>query len=158
MKNILLVKDIMATELVSIPYDATIKEAAEILHKGRFSGGPVIDKAGNLVGVISEKDLFRALYPTYREIYQEEDLSILLDPQNLEDWLKDAGGKKIKDILQKPITTTPQTPLVKAAAVMLARGIHRLPVLDNGKLVGIISRRSIYRRIFNHIFGFDNNL
>lgn len=153
----LLVKDIMLTKFITLPLSASLREAAEILHRGGFSGAPVADEQGKLVGVISEKDIFRALYPTYGEFYEQEEAVPTMGPENLEAWLKDAGSKKIKDILiAEPITTTPDTPLVKIGAIMLARGIHRLPVLQNGKLVGMISRRRLYRAIFNHLFGFQS--
>lgn len=154
MKNIILVKDIMREDYTSIPQDATIREAAEILHQGGFSGAPVVDKEGKLIGIISEKDLFQALYPSYGEFYEQEETIPTMGLQELQHWLKDAGSKPIKEFIKKPITTTPDTALVKIGALMLAKGIHRLPVLENEKLVGIISRRRLYRAIFNHIFEF----
>lgn len=155
MPKILLVKDIMATKFVTIPARATVREAAEILHRGGFSGAPVVDEQGELVGVISEKDLFRALYPSYKEFYEQESLIPKVDPDGMEEWLKEAGSKSIQEVIKKPITTTPDSPLVQIGALMLARSIHRLPVVDNGKLVGVISRRRLYRAIFNHLFGFN---
>ena len=155
MDRILLVKDMMVKNFTAIPQDATIREAAEILQNGGFSGAPVVDGKNNLVGIISEKDLFQTLYPTYDEFYQEEALIPTMDSEAMQKWLKESGNKRIKDIIKKPISTTPETPLVKIGAIMLAQGIHRLPVLENGKLVGIITRRSLYRTIFRHLFGFD---
>lgn len=155
MRNkILLVKDIMVKNLTTIPEDATIRQAAEILHRGEFSGAPVVDAKGNLVGVISEKDLFASLYPTYQEFYAQEAVLPCCNPEGMEEWLRDAGNKKIFEIIKKPITTTPDAPLVQVGATMMARGIHRLPVVRKEKLVGMISRRSLYRAIFNHLFGF----
>lgn len=156
MPTVLLVNDIMATRFTTIPERATVREAAEILHRGGFSGAPVVDDQGGLVGVISEKDLFRALYPTYQEFYEQEALIPKVDPDGMEEWLKEAGSKRILDIVKKPITTTPETPLTQIGAIMLAKNIHRLPVLENGRLVGIISRRRLYRAIFNHLFGFTS--
>lgn len=154
MRHVLLVKDTMITRFTTVPADATIRQAAEIMHRGGFSGAPVVDATGALVGVISEKDLFRALYPTYQEFYEQEALIPKVDPDGMEEWLKEAGSQPIADSIKTPITTTPDTPLVQIGAIMLARNIHRLPVLQDGTLVGMISRRSLYRAIFNRLFGF----
>ncbi len=114
----------------------------------------MVNKAGDLVGVVSEKDIFRALYPTYGEFYAFEEIPAK-SPDQMQEWLKEQGDKLIKDFMKEPITTTPETPLVKIAAIMMARNIHRLPVVENGKLLGMISRRVIYRAIFNTVFGFE---
>lgn len=149
----ILVKDVMVTKFKTISQEATIREASKILHRGGFSGAPVVNKKGAFVGIISEKDLFKALYPSYSEYYEEEIIPSL-GPEEMEKWLAESSNKQIKNLVKEPITTTPETPLVKIGALMLAKNIHRLPVLKNGKLVGVISRRLIYRSIFNHLFGF----
>lgn len=154
MHKVLKVKDIMIKKFTSIPYEASLKEAAKILHEGAFSGAPVMDKDGNLKGIISEKDLFRALYPSYGEFYEQEELIPTMGPDEMQNWLLDASDKKIQDIVKEPITTSRETPLVQVGALMLARGIHRLPVMEGEKMVGIITRRDIYRAIFNYLFGF----
>jgi CBS domain-containing protein len=154
MHKILKVKDIMRKKFTSIPYESSLKEAAQILHDGGFSGAPVTDKDGNLKGVISEKDLFRALYPSYGQFYEQEEMIPTMGADEMQNWLLDASDKKIKDIIKDPITTVPETPLVQVGALMLARGIHRLPVMENDKMVGIITRRDIYRAIFNFLFDF----
>ena len=77
-----------------------------------------------------------------------------MNSEEVQNWLLSASDKKIKDILKEPITTTPETPLVQVGALMLAQGIHRLPVMDGDKMVGIITRRDIYSAIFNYLFDF----
>lgn len=155
MPTALLVRDVMSTKLATIPQSVTIREAAEMLHRGNFSGAPVVSPQGQLVGVISEKDLFSAMFPTYGQFYLQEELIPKMDAGGMEAWLRDAGAKPIAGLIKPPITTTPETPLVQVGAIMIARGIHRLPVVDGGKLVGIISRRELYRALFDHLFGFD---
>ena len=156
--QLILVKDIMEKSVVTVSENKTIKEVAEILHKGGFSGCPVVNEQLRVIGVISEKDIFRSLYPSYDDYYR--DVSIpTMGPSEMEAWLRESGSKKIKEILSgPPITTTPNTPLVKVGAIMLARNIHRLPVVDNDKLVGIITRRQLYRSLFNHLFKFKNTI
>lgn len=155
MHKLLKVKDIMVKKFISIPYESSLKEAAQILHEGGFAGAPVVDEGGNLKGVISEKDLFRALYPSYGEFYEQVEMIPTMDSDEMQNWLISASDKKIKDIIKEPITTTAETPLVQVGALMLAQGIHRLPVMDGGKMVGIITRRDIYSAIFNYLFEFE---
>jgi len=153
MLKVLLVKDYMEKKVVKIPLEATIFETMNILHEGGFSGAPVVDKKGKLVGVISEKDLFAALYPSYQEFYESGSLVPTLSPAELEAWLKSSGRKKIETLITgDPITTAPDEPLVKVGAVMIARNIHRLPVLKKGKLVGIITRHILYKTVFEYLF------
>ncbi|TSC76246.1 MAG: putative signal-transduction protein containing cAMP-binding and CBS domain [Parcubacteria group bacterium Gr01-1014_31] len=156
MHRVLTVRDVMITKFTAIPRDATIRQAAELMHRGGFSGAPVVDSHGKLTGVISEKDLFRALYPTYGEFYAQEALIPKMDPGGMEEWLRDEGAKPIAEFVKPAITTTPETPLVQIGAIMLARNIHRLPVLEDGRLVGMVSRRRLYQAIFNHLFGFTH--
>lgn len=155
MNKVLLVKDIMIKKVITVKADATIQETAEILAKDGFSGAPVVNEYNELVGVISEKDLFKALYPSYKEFYLEDSLALLADPDKMQELIQDKGAVKIKEIIEdKPITVTPETPLVRAGAIMLAKHVHRLPVIEKEKLVGLISRRDLYRTIFKELFKF----
>ncbi|MEK7077096.1 MAG: CBS domain-containing protein, partial [Patescibacteria group bacterium] len=59
------VKDVMGKDVVTVSPETTYEEAARLLDGHKISGLPVVDKGGNLVGMLSEKDLFKALYPKY---------------------------------------------------------------------------------------------
>lgn len=146
------VAEIMKKDVVVIKKGTSYQEVAEILVKNKISGAPVVDKEGKIIGVISEKDLFRAVYPSYREFYESPESH--LDFEKLEEEAKKAGGKKVEEFMSpRLITANPDTPVLKIGALMVATGIHRVPVVEKGKVVGMVSRRDIYRAILKERFG-----
>lgn len=140
------VSQVMSKKPITIIEDATLVEAAKVLIKKKISGAPVIDKRKKLVGVISEKDLFKALYPSYQDYY--DDPSAWLDPEEMEKKAQEAANKKIKELMTKKIiSVTSDTPVMRVGAIMLARGIQRVLVVDGGELRGLVSRRDIYQKV-----------
>ncbi len=137
----------MTTPVVTIAEHSSYEEAARVLHDHHISGAPVVDDDGRVIGMISEKDLFRVLYPFEKSFYEHPELYLNFEMRE----------NKIEEIRRDPITPfltkrvlsiVPETPILKAGGLMLARGIHRLPVInETGILVGIVSRRDIFGRI-----------
>ena len=115
---------IMRKDVVSIPEDATVEQAMRELLTHDISGAPVIDKDGNLVGIVSEFPLMEAIY----------------DPG-----LKAAPVSQLmtKDVL----TVSESTMLSDVASIFVAHRIRRVPVLRNGRLVGLVSRPDLLRYI-----------
>lgn len=137
----------MAKKVISIPANATLRKAAMILAEYKISGAPVVSEAGKLLGIISEKDLFKALYPSHAEFYETPGVWIDLD--GLEKRTAEAADKPILDLMNKNvITVNPDTPLMQVGSLMLVRGIHRVVVVDQqGGIVGMATRRDIYQNI-----------
>ena len=134
----MMVREVMTTEVASIRDTATIKEAAGALVDRRVSGLPVVDDAGAVVGVISEADFVRAAGHSgaLRNL-----LTRLFDPGPDR---SDSSIGKVRDVMTSPARTiTPHEPVSRAAALMGKWGVNRLPVVDRGQLVGIISRADI---------------
>ncbi|MBI4427231.1 MAG: CBS domain-containing protein [Candidatus Magasanikbacteria bacterium] len=147
----MLVKDVMYTDVVCLKNDMNFLEAAELFLQNKISGAPVLDSAGNLAGVLSEKDLFRALYPSYQSFYQNP--TPFLNEKELEETAQDAKEKTIDQIMsRRVVTTTPNTHVLKVGGLMIASGIHRVPVVENGKVVGMVSRGTIYRAVLRYTF------
>lgn len=146
------VKDIMYTDVACLKPTTTFIEAAELFLKHKISGAPVVDDAGKLVGVISEKDLFRAMYPSYKSFYTNP-TPYVNNEDELEDSAKEAKNKQIDEIMVKRVVTaTPETSILKIGGLMVATGIHRVPVVENGKVVGMVSRGTIYRAVLQASF------
>lgn len=147
------VRDVMRTDLVLVQKSSTYKEVAKILYDRKISGAPVVDETGRLVGVISEKDLFKVLYPYYKTFYATpQDYA---DLENRENKAQEVQDHSIEGYMTKDVVTiAPDEPIMSAGATMLARHVHRLPVVENGKLIGMVSRKSIYRAILQQKFGF----
>ncbi len=147
------VKEVMKTEVQILKKGMTHRQAAEFLLKNKISGAPVIDEHSQLIGLVSEKDIFKAIYPSYRSFYESPEL--YLDWDELEKNAHAASDKKVEDFMaERLITTTPETPILKVGGLMVATGIHRVPVVDiKGNLVGMVSRGDIYRAILREHFG-----
>jgi len=146
------VKEIMKTEVIRLNQNMSWREAAAMLLENNISGGPVVDDEGSLVGVLSEKDLFRGIYPSYEDFYKTPGAH--LDFEKLEKEAGQVENKTVGNVMNKRlITASPDDPILKIGGQMVASGIHRVPVVDENKnLVGTVSRGDIYRAILANYF------
>jgi CBS domain-containing protein len=132
------VKDLMTREVLTLAPNTTVREAAEILATEHVSGAPVV-RLGTVVGMVSSMDLleFIAGLPADPEAVSGGLDHGILDDHTVEEAMTRGPIKTIA--LDAPAST--------AAEMMQQEGIHRLPVLDNGKLVGIISTTDLVKAI-----------
>lgn len=153
----MLVKEVMKKNTITVKLGTGYREVARILLENGISGAPVVDAGGNLAGIVSEKDLFRALYPTYGYFYTSP--QEFVDFEKLEREAKRAREKKVEECMSlRLITTTADTSVLKVGALMVATGIHRVPVVDDqGRLTGIVTRGDIYRAIMAEHFEISEN-
>ena len=148
------VEDVMVKEVVTIPVSATYEEAAKTLYDNHFSGAPVVDNEGNLVGMLSEKDLFKGLFPFYAEYHDNP--HEYKNHEEREHAVEDVRKRKVKEFMSTQLTIIePHAPILRAGAIMLAKGIFRLPVVKGEKLVGLVTRENIYRAIFKKYLHFS---
>lgn len=142
----MLVRDIMETRVVSIKKGTTYEEAAKILYAKDVSAAPVVDENDRLVGVISEKDLYRILFPFYKSYYQNPEM--YTDLESRETKIDEVRNKKVEEFMSTDLATiAPDAPVMRAGGIMLARNVHFLPVVEHGKVVGIVSGRGIFKKI-----------
>ena len=145
------VREIMKTNVFKIRIGTTFTNVARQLLEFVVSGAPVVDNADRLLGIISEKDLFRAIYPRYQDFYEAPEA--FLDFQKLENEATSIKDAPVESFMSRRlITASPDTPILKIGAIMVATGIHRVPVVENGILVGMVSRGDIYRAILREYF------
>ena len=136
----------MIASVVTISPSATYEEAVKVLHENKISGMPVVSQHGKIVGILSEKDLFRAMYPLYEEYILEP--HIYHDQEQQEEEIKTIRKQPVEKFMSKQVVTIEiDAPILRAGGLMLARNLHRLPVMENGKLVGIVTREDIYGAI-----------
>ncbi|MBP9731918.1 MAG: CBS domain-containing protein [Candidatus Magasanikbacteria bacterium] len=146
------VKELMDTNKVSVTPGTTYEEVARLLYTNQLSGVPVIDDKDQVVGFVSEKDIVRILYPWYKSFYDSPES--YTDMEARESKAGDIRNTKVEVFMKRNIlTVTPDDPIMKAGALMLAHDVNRLPVVENGKVVGVVSRDSIYKVILKKNFG-----
>lgn len=144
------VADIMTTNVLTVKTETTIRELAELFVTNRISSLPVVDAAGNLIGMVTESDLVeqsKSLHlPTVISLF---DWVIYLESEKtLEKELQKMGGRTVADVYQTEIATiSPSASLSEAADLMSSRHVNALPVVDNGSLVGIVARIDIIRTL-----------
>jgi CBS domain-containing protein len=142
--------DVMTSDVITVEPDMTIQSLAALLASSGISGAPVVDSGGSLVGIISEGDLLhRAEIGTARR-HRERRRSWWLDhfaSDLARDYVK-SHGRTVKDLMTRDVVTvTEDTDLGEVAALMEAKRIKRVPVVREGKIVGIISRANIVRAV-----------
>ena len=114
------VHDVINKDVLTISANVTVEEAIRRLVENHISGMPVVDEEEQLVGIISEFQLLETLY--FPEI----------------------RGMLVRDVMTKDVlTVAPNTMLSDATSLLVAHRIRRLPVVDNGKVVGVVSRRDL---------------
>ena len=146
------VRDVMITPVITVSPKTTYEDAASLLRKHDVSGVPVVDDHGKLLGVVSEKDLFRAMYPLYGEYILEPHAYYNQEIQ--EEEIEIIRKQPVEKYMSKQVITIDiDAPILRAGGLMLARGLHRLPVIENGKMVGIVSREDIYSAVLKKHLG-----
>ena len=142
--------DVMTTDVITVDPDTTVQNLATLLAERGISGAPVVDSNGRLVGVISEGDLLhRAEIGTARR-HRVRRRSWWLDhfaSDLARDYVK-SHGRTVKEIMTRDVVTvTEDTDLAEIAELLEAKRIKRVPVVREGKVVGIISRANIVRAV-----------
>lgn len=146
------VSDVMKTPIPTLSPNMNWKQAAEFFLEHRLSAAPVVDSNGKLVGILSEKDLFHGLFPQYGEwlIHPENYLDY---EQTESDMFRDSAKRLVEEVMcRKLIIAEPDTPILKIGALMVARGVHQVPVVADGMLVGMVQRGKIYMEILKKHF------
>ena len=136
-------KDVMTTEVVYAGPETSVRAIAQTLLKRRISGVPVADDDGRVIGMISEGDLMRR---PESETDQPRSwwLELIEGPEDRAGHYLKSHGLTARDVMtREPITVTEDTPLEEIATLLERKAIKRVPVLRNGKLVGIVSRADL---------------
>jgi len=137
------VKDVMTRAVISVTPSQSVQEAVALMLKNRISGLPVVDRSGNLVGIVSEGDfLRRGEIGTQRR--RPKWLEFLVGPGRLADEYVHAAGSKIDEVMTpEPYTVTETDTVETVVGLMERRHIKRLPVVRDKKVVGIVTRANL---------------
>ncbi|MEJ2220247.1 MAG: CBS domain-containing protein [Desulfobacterales bacterium] len=146
------VKDIMTKEVIAVSPDTEIVSAAKILLENRINGMPVIDAFGRLVGIICQSDL----------VAQQKGIPIPSLFTLLESYIPLTSIKRIDKEMEKiaaltvkeamtlePVTVSPETDIEEVAKLMVDKKYHTLPVMDGGKVVGIVGKEDVLKTLLS---------
>lgn len=142
----MLVRDRMTLNPHTVSPDTPVAEALSYMRQKKVRRLPVVDKKGRLVGIISEKDLLYAS-PSPATSLSVYEVGYLLSKLQL------------KEIMTKKVTTiSPDAPLEEAARVMVDHSVSGLPVLEDGKLVGIITETDVFKTLIEMMGARDSGV
>jgi CBS domain-containing protein len=135
------VRDAMTREVKVVRPEASLKEVASILTEHRISGLPVVDDGGDVLGVISEGDILFKETADVPHRFQR-----LLHHKEASAVASKVEARTAGEAMSAPaVAVEPFWPLAQAAALMIEHGVKRLPVVEDGKLVGILTRFDLVR-------------
>jgi len=137
------VEDVMTASVVTARPETPLKEVAVQLSEHGISGMPVVNDAREVLGVVSEADLL--VKEAGSTAPRAGLLARLLDGADQKDQRKLTARVAGDALTAPPITIAPYVSVTSAAAEMLERGINRLPVVEDGRLVGIVTRADLVR-------------
>ncbi|SFP98547.1 CBS domain-containing protein [Tranquillimonas alkanivorans] len=138
-------RDVMTREVVSARPDTPVAEVARLMMARGISGVPIVDDGGTLLGLVSEGDLLRRVEPE-RSGGRSWWLRLFAG-ENAEDFVK-TEGRHARDVMTKEVVTaTPDTHLGEIARLLESRRIKRVPVVEGGRLVGIVSRANLLHAV-----------
>jgi CBS domain-containing protein len=134
----MLVRDYMSTKLVTLDPDMDILRAVHELIRNNISGAPVLGEGGKLVGILTERDCMRIVMQA--------------------DYYSMPGGPVGNFMSDNPQSISPEESILNVAQFFINGRFHRYPVVENDRLVGMISRRDVMRAMGKHYLRVPKNL
>jgi CBS domain-containing protein len=146
----MIARDVMTRDVVSVIPDTPVRKIASLLVEHRIGAVPVIDDGGAPIGIVSESDLIRPDRGA-REAWRRSWLEILAEGEPLAPellaWL-DSQNRSARAVMSAPVITVNQeTDLREIAEILTTRRIKRVPVVTDGRIVGIISCADLVRAL-----------
>jgi CBS domain-containing protein len=140
-------RDVMVSPVITASPGSTVKSVAETFLKHHISAVPVVNDAGKIVGIISEGDLLRRV-ESGTERRRSWWLKAMVGSDSLASEYVKAHAHRVEDVMSRDvITASPETPLQEIASVLEKHSIKRVPIVENGKLVGIVSRANLVQAV-----------
>ena len=146
------VRDLMTTQVVTLKPDDTVKKAVIKFALDNVSGAPVVDNRNHLMGILSENDILDLILD-YQDKLEEDNPDDVMLNYPMDSAMEDGKLKSISDeisnmvisdIMKRTVlTTSPDTTIMEVLRAMIEMKVNRLPVVEKGVLVGIISRGDI---------------
>lgn len=151
------VRDLMTTQVVTVRPTDTLRQATIKFAVDNVTGAPVVDNRNHMVGIITENDILGLILKFQEKMTRDVNPHYLLavpmdgeveDPMVI-DANKSISGMKVEEVMKRSVlTTTPDAEIIEALKAMMTLDVNRLPVLEQGVLVGTISRSDIIFYIY----------
>ncbi len=153
----LLIRDVMSKDPITLKPTATLREAAITLADESVGGCPIVDERGQLIGMLSEVDILEALKTQNKELrmlmppeitFGISFVEIIKEREALAAF-KEVESRLVQDIMTKEIHSVgPEDSVERAIRLMVQHKIHRIPVVQGNRLVGIVTRGDVLRGFF----------
>jgi CBS-domain-containing membrane protein len=140
--------DIMTTQIHTVHRDTEIKTLAKMFVEHNVNAMPVVDEAGGLVGIVSQTDLVEQDKPLHiPTVISLFDWVLYLEsPKKFTEEVRKVTARRVGEICsQDVVTCSPDTPVSSVASLMVDHKAHLVPVLDGGRMVGVVARLDIIR-------------
>ncbi len=141
-------RDIMTKEVVSVTTDTSIEDLAKTFVSSGHSSFPVLDGSGKLIGIVSETDLIEQQKPLHipTVIALFDWVFYLESEKNFKHEVDRITATTVGEICSRnPVTCTPDTDVRELAGLMSQKKVHLLPVIDAGRMVGVVARLDLIR-------------
>jgi CBS domain-containing protein len=139
--------DVMTTKVISIRPEASIADVVKLMLDNRISGVTVIDSHDSLVGIVTEGDCLRRA-ETGTERKRPRWLEFVIGPERMANEYIHAHGREVAEVMtNSPITIAENTPFDEVVRLMEKHRIKRIPVVRDGKVVGIVSRANLLQAL-----------
>ena len=142
------VKDVMTRSVRSVAPDTKVIEVASLMCLYRFHGLPVVEDGDSLIGYIAERDVLHSLFPTVEQLMEEGMGNVDLDREIGK--YKEVLTRRVSELMTpNPIVVSPEMHVLRAATVMVRHRLRRIPVAENGVLLGMLSLGDVHKAIFH---------
>jgi CBS domain-containing protein len=142
-------RDVMVRDPVTVKPSTPVNEVARLLVEHRIGGVPVVTDEGHVIGIVTETDLFlKEKGVPFSMVKLPSLFNQWVKPEQLEQLYANARTYTAADIMtQSVVTATPETEVSQIAELMMRRRIKRVPIVEEGRLVGIVTSQDLIRRL-----------
>lgn len=140
--------DVMTQDVVTVQPSTTVSKIVHLMVQHNISGIPVVDPAGRLLGMVTERDLIarhaRVHFPAYIPLL--ESILVLGNRRHFEEEIRRALATSAGELMSSGVpTVSAETDILDVATLMFEKGVNPIPVLEQGRVVGIISRTDLIK-------------
>lgn len=147
-------RDVMTDDVVTATKDESVAKAMAKMRDRKISGLPVVDSEGRLCGILTALDVLKHMSRTMPWFYEVFSTGIpaMDDIETLEDKIARLANLRVEEVMtRRVVVVDAKTPIEDVARVLMARAIKRVPVVENGKVVGVVSRGDVVSLVGAHL-------